>query len=357
MRDGDEPGSSEIPFAPAGPTKRTNGVHPEGLHTHPVPLERVEEPIDLVAVQADDELINALAAGMSVSAPGVHGYDADDRVAAVLAAWKAEVDAEPIPELIDVDSAVAIVESARPAPSRRLRHLAPIAAAAAFVAIAAAGVSAGSASAEPDSVLWPVSKVLFSERATSVEAADRAEVSIDNAKVALVNGEPAVAAMELQEAKVELASVRPQEGQVQLADVQDFLAAKADETAPGQPTDPGAPLMSDSARPVPPGAAMAVEPSASAPAQAPPESGVPTTAAPVGQPGLPVVEPEPAPVPATSARPAPTGAPGAGPAAPPTSAPAPAAGTPAGPATTTSTGMRATTIGPEPLPPVPPPTS
>ena len=66
---------------------RTNGHEPGGMGTQPVPLDDVREPLDLVAVQADDELINALSAGFAVSAPGVHGYDADDHVAAMLAAW------------------------------------------------------------------------------------------------------------------------------------------------------------------------------------------------------------------------------------------------------------------------------
>ena len=77
-----------------------------------------DEPIDLVAVQADDELINALSAGPGgVRGRRPAGYDADDRVAAMLAAWRAEVDAEPIPELVDMDPAVAAVRQ-RAAPVR-----------------------------------------------------------------------------------------------------------------------------------------------------------------------------------------------------------------------------------------------
>jgi hypothetical protein len=96
--------SDAYPFGPERrpQTNGTNGTHPGGMHTRPVPFDEIDEPIDLVAVQADDELINALAAGMSVSSPGVSGYDADDQVAAILAAWKADVDAEPVPELVDV---------------------------------------------------------------------------------------------------------------------------------------------------------------------------------------------------------------------------------------------------------------
>jgi anti-sigma-D factor RsdA-like protein len=228
----------------------TNGSRPAGMQSQPVPFDELAEPIDLVAVQADDELINALAAGMSVSAPGVSGYDADDRVAAILAAWKADVDAEPIPELVDVDTAVSTVLAARPR-SGRTRHLVPVAAAAAFIVLAIGGVSVTSYNAQPDDVLWGVSKVLYSERAESVEAAARVEERIANAKDALAAGQPQRAAQELAQAEADLSVVRPQEGQGELAEAQDFLEAKAAETPQGQPVNPASPLSTQPSREVP----------------------------------------------------------------------------------------------------------
>lgn len=233
-----------------------NGVRPSGLHIRSVPLEEIEEPIDLVAVQADDELVSALAAGMSVSSPGVGGYDADDRVAAILAAWKADVEAEPIPELVDVDTAVSTILAATRPPSRRARHLTPIAAAAAFIVFSIGGLSVGSYNAQPDSMLWGVSKVFFSERAKSVEAAIQVEDHIAKAKRALVAGQPELAAQELAQAESALTRVRPEEGREELAETQDFLSAKAAETPSGQPTDPGTPLTSEPQRPVPSKAAI-----------------------------------------------------------------------------------------------------
>lgn len=233
-----------------------NGARSQGLNSRPGRFEAApdQEPVDLVAVQADDELINALAAGMAVSSPGRGGYDADDRVAAILAAWKAEVDADPIPELIDLDTAVATVQAAA-RPKRRLRMVAPIAAAAAFIALAAGGVSVGSATATPGDPLWGVSKVLYGERAESVEAAALADTHIQKAKEALVAGDTAAAARELASAEAVLGEVRPEEGAAELAEVQDFLAAKAAETPPGQAADLAKPLTSDPARKVPPAAA------------------------------------------------------------------------------------------------------
>lgn len=277
MRDGNDSGrnrpggGSGIPFG--GGRHRTNGsngVHPEGMRTRAVPMNEFEDPIDLVAVQADDELINALRAGMTVSAPGLRGYDAEDHVAAMLAAWKADVESEPIPELVDVDMALAAIASARPSTAHRARrHLAPVAAAAAFVVLAIGGVSVGSASSEPGDALWGVSKVLYSQRAQSVEAAARVETRIDTAKKAIAKGRPEVATQELKAAQVDLAAVRPQEGLADLADVQSFLVAKADETPPGEPTDPGTPLKSDKKRKVPRGAELTESPKPSDPANQP----------------------------------------------------------------------------------------
>ncbi|MBV9920936.1 MAG: hypothetical protein JOY78_08825, partial [Pseudonocardia sp.] len=75
-----------------------NNGHGDSPFVHGTPLD---EPIDLAAVQADDELINALAAGSGVPSSSGHAFHADDQVVALLSNWRADVVAEPIPELID----------------------------------------------------------------------------------------------------------------------------------------------------------------------------------------------------------------------------------------------------------------
>lgn len=245
-------------------TNGTNGFRPEGMRAKPVPFDELsEEPIDLVAVQADDELISALAAGMAVSAPGVHGYDADDQVVALLASWRSEVDSEPLPELVDLDTAMATVQAASRPAGRRARHLFPLAAAAAMIVFTIGGVSYGAAEARPGDTLWGVSRVLYSERAESVEAAVRVESRIDQAKDALTRGEPEVAAQVLAAAEEDLAAIRIEEGLVELSDTASFLEAKAAETPQGQRIQPGTPLAADPQRPVPPRAAADGAPPAS----------------------------------------------------------------------------------------------
>jgi hypothetical protein len=299
--DSNDPGRNPFEHRRQRPDGGTNGHRPHGMNTRPVPLDEVGEPIDLVAVQADDELINALSAGMTVSSPGRSGYDTDDRVAAILAAWRAEVDVEPIPELVDVDTAVATVLAAR-RPARRTRRLAPVAAAAAFVVLAVGGVSVSSYNAQPDDALWGVSKVLYSERAESVEAAVRVEARITKAKEALVSGQPVVAAQELAQAKADLAVVRPEEGKTELVQVQEFLVAKAAETPPGTPTDPGTPLTTQPSRPVPPGAGVRepatsrhTAPSAPASGAQLPPSVTPAPASSASSPERPTESPDPRP--------------------------------------------------------------
>jgi hypothetical protein len=136
------------------------------------------------------------------------------------------------------------------------RHLVPVAAAAAGLVILLGGVSLGSYSAQPEDTLWPVAKVLFAEKTESVEAAGRVEERIARAKRAIAAGQPALAEQELNAAAADLAAVLPEEGLTELAEVQAFLAAKAEETPPGVPTDPGAPLAGDQTREVPLGAQM-----------------------------------------------------------------------------------------------------
>lgn len=239
--------------SPRRPHTNGNGFRSESARARPVPFGQVpDEPIDLVAVQADDELISALAAGMTVSAPGVGGYDADDQVAAMLAAWRAEVDAEPLPEMLDLDTATATVLAASRPPGRRARHLVPLAAAAAMIVFTIGGVSIGASEARPGDALWDVSKVLYSERAESVEAVERVEARIDEAKSALARGESVVAAQILDGTEDELVVIRDEEGLAELAELKSFLEAKAAETPPGQPIQPGTPLASDPTRPVPP---------------------------------------------------------------------------------------------------------
>jgi len=72
-------------------------------------------PADLAAVQADDALLDALR-GPNPSPKG------DAWLMKALTAWRDEVDTEPLPRLVDVDTALAVVARAQP-PVGRSRSL------------------------------------------------------------------------------------------------------------------------------------------------------------------------------------------------------------------------------------------
>jgi hypothetical protein len=254
----------------------SNGHPPNGVLGAASPFTRVladdEPPIDLVAVQADDELVNALAArpalpigsrvpvqggGEGPGGPDVGGSDGgtDDRLVAMLAAWRAEIDAEPIPELVDLDAAVAAVVAGvkaqefadRRKRAGRIRQLAPLAAAAAIIVATVSGIGLGSQNAMPGDTLWAIQKVVNPERAESVEAKVAVEGRLEKVRAALKQGDTVTAAQELEAIRTEIPVVRGQEGQPQLVQEQEFLAAKLADTPPGTPADLSTPPKSNPA--------------------------------------------------------------------------------------------------------------
>ncbi len=259
-RNGVPPG----PPNPLGGPRGTNGAHVNGvrpvgarpdpgdLPTRALPVDVGEGPVDFVAVQADDELVNALGAGATVTYgdrppgadPGPRRHR-DERLASMLAAWRAEIEAEPIPELLDLDTAVAAVVAGMKADAvgtrrrraARLRHLAPLAAAAAIIVATVGGVGLGSQNAMPGDRLWAVQKVVNPERAESVETKLEVESRLQTVRAALSKGDTATAARELEAIRTEIPVVRGEEGQPQLLQEQEFLAAKLAETPPGTPAD------------------------------------------------------------------------------------------------------------------------
>ncbi|MEV6771396.1 anti-sigma-D factor RsdA [Nocardia sp. NPDC051030] len=143
-------------------------------------------PVDIAAVRRDDALIEAIAGDGPVQTGTTEEY----QLAALLANWRAEIVAEPMPAGPDLDSIVAAVNQeigARQARvgarnSGRLRLLRPIAGAAAGLALVIGGLTAFSYSAQPGDPLWRVKEVVFSEQAqtTVVQRADSDLVQAQN---------------------------------------------------------------------------------------------------------------------------------------------------------------------------------
>lgn len=231
---------------------------PQGRHIDPSAADD-DGPVDLVEMQADDELINALSSGLGVSGPGRGGYDSDDRLVAMLASWKADVDSEPFPQLVEPDVAAGMLAPARP--SRRGGFLRSLAAAASIAAVALAAVSIGAHEAVPGDALWGVSKVLYTERAGQVQAASDLRSGIERVNAKITAGDTAGAQQDLLALGPLLGKVEPGQQRSYFDQQSDFLTAKVAETPPGQPTDPGAPLRNGTAAPQSPATEGGADPS------------------------------------------------------------------------------------------------
>lgn len=286
------------------------------------PDERSELPLDFAAVQADDELIDALGRTGAVVGPETQGSDA--QLTQVLLAWRRDVrggdDGDGDAPLVDVDTALAVVAHAQRPVSRPRSLLVPFAAAAAMVVIAFSGLGLGAKAAEPGDSLWPLTKVLYAERARSVEAEVAVRDNLVEAARALQEDRPVEAQGALQQAGQELPAVADEDDRTalskELSNRRDELRFKLNDPAPPPPAASASPVPSEpppadvSSSPLP---SPSPDPDSSATVEPPPPSPVNPEPSTPPQPGAGEVAP---PVPRSDAAPA-----GDAPAPPETSQP------------------------------------
>ncbi|MGW4243685.1 anti-sigma-D factor RsdA [Nocardia sp. NPDC004722] len=150
-------------------------------------------PVDIAAVRRDDALIDAI----SGDGPVQTGTSEEYQLAALLADWRAEIMAEPLPAGPDLDAIVAAVNQeigarqARIGASNRgrLRLVRPLLGAAAAMALVIGGLTAFSYNASPGDPLWKVKEVVFSEQAQST-VVSRADDSLAQAQQLLAENKP-----------------------------------------------------------------------------------------------------------------------------------------------------------------------
>ncbi len=213
-------------------------------------------PADLAAVQADDALIDMIGAG---HIPG----DVDDDLTQVLAAWRREVHAQPVPELVDTSAALAVIRAAARRRARRRNPLFGTAAAAAAVfVIAFSGVGLVAKSAQPGDHLWGVTQVLYSDYARSVETAAAVKTELNEANTALKQHDPERAKAALQRVQQQLPVVGQAEGHNELTARHSQLEQRLKTGSPDtDPADlPGTPPLPSSGS-VGPKASEAPQPS------------------------------------------------------------------------------------------------
>ena len=220
-------------------------------------------------IHRDDVLLNALGRDDRMTD--------DDELAVMLAAWRTDLD-QPSPPVRAIP--VPVPESS-PRPghgwSQATRTL--LATAATVAALAgAATVAAGDA--RPGSPLWPITTIVYGERADSVLAQQDAERAISQARTAITDARYTEAARQLDTATALAGQVREQ----------DVTHRLMDEIAAVRGLLPGATAFSPSATPAP----------SATPGASQQDHGATPTPAPGGSPPLPV------PPPPLSSPPAPT---------------------------------------------------
>lgn len=264
------------------------------------------EPVDVVQVRADDALIAALA---RADDPQIDD-PIDERLAGLLRTWRDDVHSEPERPLVDVAAAHQAIAAA-PRPRRRQNPIGPWATAAAVLVVAFVGMGLAAKGAEPGDPLWNVTKVLYSEKAKSVEAAVSVRGKLQQASEALHSGRVGEAEMALREARSKLPAVAAEDGQQALASQTEQLMAELVGTAPTttEPTTTSAPSPSSSTQPAAPTTTSpATDTSTDPPVQT---TDPPTSASPGGDPtGPSTTNPEPGSSPGSATEEAPADASG-----------------------------------------------
>ena len=264
-----------------------------------------QQPLDADAVLRDDALLDALSRGEVLPEFG------DDAAVKLLLAWRDDVvgtaglaKESPAPAVPVRSIGTAKVPEPAPTPPRRDRRgllsqrvsrRAVVAAVAATIGVGSIGSVAAASVAEPGSPLWPITKVVYEDRAKSVEARESSLSLLRRAQEAADHNDS-------DEAKRLLDTALKEADQVNDEDDKDKIEQQADEVRAqlaaieDEPTAPASPPASPQA-PAPTGT------SSPAPAPSPtPEPSSPANPSPTTEP-----QPEPTPPPPTpEATPPPT---------------------------------------------------
>lgn len=286
--------------------RRSHGKPDVGVPGDDRPTEADASEFDLSLVHADDEYLDLLGATNLDDPDGVP----DDELSRLLLSWRRDVDTEPIGDLVDEQLATVTVQAARLRRKRRPRLLVPVAAAAAVLAIAFAGIGLAARDAQPGDTLWALTKVLYSDHARSVEAAEAVKADLREAEAALTDGDVDEAKSKLEAAHAQLTTVLSEDGQKALEKQHAKLMAQipggtsgeasqpptltptqAPDPGTGSGTDPGtdpqSPTGPDTSESTPPDTSTAPETTTTPPTSTESRSEQPPGEDPVGEPAAP----------------------------------------------------------------------
>lgn len=242
--------------------------------------------VNPAAVDRDEELLDALGRGEHPAG--------DDPLIALLAGWRAEVEAGELPELpSDEEIEVALAPNvSRLWPRRgwaktgehhhgqRPALWQAVTGAAAVAAVLVGGLSVAAHSAMPGDPLWDVSKTIFSDRAGDVELVSDLSEHLAAADHAARLGDRSEAERLLEEVSERLDEVSDNSERVELMKRRDAIQRDLSRVTPSVVPSPAPAPAPSPAAPPPPGAATLV-PGAPIP--------LPSNLIPPPPPGVPVV--------------------------------------------------------------------
>jgi hypothetical protein len=198
------------------------------------PIDEDSIPVNLGAVRADDEFIEALLTQRVVPANNPVDYE----LAALLSNWRADISATPMPAGPSLEEVEAGVSAQRRADSRgrSLRMARYTAGAAAVCAILFGGVSVVAHESSPGDPLWGVKEVMFGADASATLALAGVEDNLDHAIESLASGDKSTATTYLNRAQSQLADVNDADKRAALQAKIDELRGKLVPTSPSTST-------------------------------------------------------------------------------------------------------------------------
>jgi len=173
----------------------------------------------------------------------------------LLLSWRDDVSSETAGPVIDLDTAVAAIRNA-PRPPAKRQLFGSLAAAAAVMIIAFTGIGLAARDAVPGNPLFGVTKVLYSDKAKSVEAAVAVRTQLDAASEALASGRVDEAQAAIAQAQQKLRGVAAEDGQGALVAQAEQLMAQLQQqqltpALPAPTSDVPSPLLPLETTPAP----------------------------------------------------------------------------------------------------------
>ncbi len=176
-------------------------------------------PVDLASLRADDRLLDALVRDQVPGNVFISG-SADEELVSLLANWRHEIDARPMPigpSLAEVEAQIARDSRlrARRTAMTRLRLVGGVAA----VAVVAFGaITVLAQKSDPGDPLWSVKEAMFGGAASQTIASSNAQSNLEKAEQALSSGDKRQAAHYLVDAQKEVGGMSGDEARRRIQD-------------------------------------------------------------------------------------------------------------------------------------------